>query len=201
MANPPATLPLPIAITPLILIRPYTPTDAPAVAVAANNPLIAANMRNTFPSPYTLSTAENWITIANTPSPIYSSILHYGIFSPDNSQFYGGIGLMPRKDVESHVIEIGYWVGQSAWGRGIATAAVKEMCRWAFREFEGLGRLEGVVFGGNEGSRRVLEKSGFTLEGTRRKAVRKHGVEKDLLVFGLLREDWIVEEVKEVTRG
>lgn len=199
IANPPATIPLPIVVTPLILIRAYIPADAPAVSLAADNPLIAANMRNTFPSPYTLKTALDWITIANTPSPIYSSILHYGIFSPDNAIFYGGIGLMPRTDVESHVMEIGYWIGESAWGKGIATAAVKEMCRWAFKDFEGLRRFEGLVFGGNEGSRRVLEKCGFRLEGTKRKAVRKNGVDRDLLVFGFLREDWLAVEAKEGT--
>ncbi|RKU42827.1 hypothetical protein DL546_006340 [Coniochaeta pulveracea] len=187
VANPPATIPLPIVITPQILIRPYIPADAPAVSLAADSPLIAANMRNTFPSPYTLKAAQDWITIANTPSPVYSTILHYGIFSPDNTHFYGGVGLMPRTDVESHAVEIGYWIGQSAWGRGIATAAVEEVCRWAFKEFEWLGRFEGLVFGGNEASRRVLEKSGFILEGVRRKAVRKHGVDRDVLYSGYIK--------------
>lgn len=181
--------PTPILLLTSCLIRPYTPTDAPATSLAANSPLISRYMRNTFPSPYTLASAENWIRIATTPP-----VLNYAIMSPDNSTFYGGIGLQPRTDVESRTMEIGYWIGEDAWGRGIATEAVREFSRWAFQDIKELLRVEASVFDGNMGSCRVLEKCGYKHEGTRRRAVCKDGVVMDIRVYGLLREECLSEE-------
>lgn len=148
-------------------------------------------MRNTFPSPYTLSDASTWITIASSSS---SPPKHFAILSPDGLTFYGGIGLTPRSDVESRTWEIGYWLAEYAWGRGIGTEVVRAFSRWAFETFAGLGRLEAVVFEGNGGSEKVLERAGYVLEGVRRKAVEKGGRVLDLKVYGLLREECFGEK-------
>ncbi len=96
----------------------------------------------------------------------------------------------PRGDVVAHVLEVAYWVGEGSWGKGVATQALRAYVGWLFETFPKVTRLEGMVFEGNVGSVRVLERVGFVLEGTRRKAAVKNGVVMDVLHFGLLKEEW-----------
>ena len=63
-----------------------------------------------------------------------------------------------------HSAEIGYWLGETFWGCGIATEALNAMSEWAFRELH-LVRLYAKVFARNQASARVLEKAGYVFEG------------------------------------
>jgi RimJ/RimL family protein N-acetyltransferase len=155
------------------------------MALAANNPGIAKNMRNTFPNPYTLDSAKSWIGLSTSASPM----LNFGIHSPDQAQFLGGIGLQPGTDIECRTYKVGYWIAPAAWGKGLATEALVGFCRWTFETFADVLRLEGEVFATNEASARVLTKAGFVHEGTRRGAIWKNGEVLDLKIFGLLREE------------
>lgn len=186
----PTSLPIPppILTLPNCVIRAYHPQDAEQMAVAADSPLIAKNMRNTFPSPYTLDSANSWINLATT-----TPTRNFGIVSPDGQTFLGGVGLRPLVDVECRTYEIGYWIAPAAWGRGLATEAVKGFSRWAFETFEDLLRLEAAVFATNEASEKVLRKCGFVHEGTRRRAIWKNGEVLDLKLYGLLREECLGE--------
>lgn len=192
----PLPIPTPILTLPNCVIRAYHPQDAEDMAVAANSPDIARYMRNTFPSPYTLDSARQWIEIATTttgaPSP-GSPTLNYGIYSPDGRRCLGGIGMRPCRDVECRTYEVGYWIAPAAWGRGMATAALTLFSRWAFETFPEVLRLEAQVFGNNDRSCRVLTKVGFAHEGTRRRAVWKNGEVLDLKIYGLLREECLGE--------
>lgn len=183
----PTAIPVPILQLTKCSIRLYHPSDAPAVAVAANDPDIARFMRNTFPSPYTLLNAEYWISIAGP--------LNFAIFARDEESgedvFAGGIGLRRLLDVESRTMEIGYWLGRAHRGRGIGSEALRAFSRWAFENVEDLLRLEACVFQGNEPSTRLLEKAGYTFEGRRRKAVVKNGVPLDLLMYSLLLDECV----------
>lgn len=180
-----APLPNPILTLPNCLIRPYHPTDASQLATAADNPLIACNMRNTFPSPYTLDSANGWITLATASPPI----LNFAIVGPDGKTFLGGIGLRSLTDIECRTMEVGYWIAEAAWGRGLATEALTAFSRWTFETFGEVLRLEAGVFAPNGASSRVLEKAGFTHEGTRRRAIFKNGKVLDIRIYGLLREE------------
>lgn len=175
----------PILHLPKCIIRPYRPTDAAAIALEANHPEIARFMRNTFPSPYTLRDAEYWLSIA---SPLDFTVI--ARYDDDRGEVLaGGVGLRRLADVESRTMEIGYWLGQAHWGRGIATEALRRFSLWAFENVSDLLRLEACVFGDNPRSAAVLRKVGYTFEGARRKAVVKNGVVLDMMIYSLLREE------------
>ncbi|KAK3341454.1 acyl-CoA N-acyltransferase [Lasiosphaeria hispida] len=190
MTQPSSPFPLPILTLPSCLIRPYHPSDAPALAQHANGLQIARFMTNMFPSPYTLANAEFWINLA-TPATAGSPTLNFAICDPLTNTVCGGIGLKPRTDVEARTMEVGYWLGEAYWGRGIMTDAVVGFVKWVFGNWseEELVRLEAGVFEGNGASAKVLTKAGFVSEGCRRKAGYKAGRAFDISVFGLLRED------------
>ncbi|OTB08553.1 hypothetical protein M426DRAFT_7866 [Hypoxylon sp. CI-4A] len=176
--------PAPIVTTDKCYIRAYAYSDAEAAAAAANHPEIVAYMRNSFPHPYTLESANYWINFALDSDPM----VNFAIFLPDGT-FAGGIGLKPGQDVESRTWEVGYWIAMDHWGRGIARSALEGFSAWAFQKFPELLRLEAGVFGENTASMKVLERVGYTKEGVRRKAVFKKDKIMDLVIYGLLRED------------
>ncbi|OJJ47328.1 hypothetical protein ASPZODRAFT_132324 [Penicilliopsis zonata CBS 506.65] len=179
------------------VIRPYTTEDIESSSHHANNASIARWLRNGFPHPYTVDDARKWIDSVLNSSPMYDYVIAVSD-GTDTDQAkttaIGGIGLKTRSDVNHRTMEIGYWLGEEYWGRGIATGVVKAFSTWTFETFPQIVRLEAEVYEGNEGSARVLTKAGYKLEGRMRKAVEKGGKIMDLLIFGLLREDLKNEE-------
>ena len=100
----------------------------------------------------------------------------------------GSIGLFLGSDVYRRSAELGYWLGEPFWGRGIMTAAVETMCREGFAAW-GIVRIHAEPFARNAASRRVLEKAGFALEGTLRRSVYKNGEMLDSCIYALVREE------------
>ena len=94
----------------------------------------------------------------------------------------GGIGVHRLDDVRRQSAEIGYWLTESCWGRGIATDAVRSMVPAAFEAFD-IVRLEAGIFSSNPSSMRVLEKCGFVREAVHAKAITKNGVLLDEVVY------------------
>lgn len=169
------------------LIRQFnsSPTEEETLSTAANNPRVTQYMTNGFPNPYTIPEAQKWIEFTKSQSPVRD----FAICDAETNSVIGTIGLKPRTDIHHRTMEIGYWVGETHWGKGIATEAVKLFSVWAFANFEHLARLEAEVFEGNDGSKKVLEKAGYVFEGRRRLAVEKHGVLLDTYNYSLLREE------------
>jgi RimJ/RimL family protein N-acetyltransferase len=110
---------------------------------------------------------------------------HFAIV--DGARPIGCIGIIPEDDYRG---ELGLWIGRDFHGRGVGTAAVRLAARHAFEALR-LAKLEAGVFVGNLPSRRIFEKSGFLLEGTIRRAVRKRGRFVDEWLFGLLPEELV----------
>ena len=162
-------------------VRSFRPDDAEALARNANNRNVSRNMRDTFPYPYRLSDAREWIDFATTQSPE----ANFAIAS--DRELIGGIGITLQSDVNRHSAEIGYWLGEPHWGQGIATAALQAMTDWAFAEFD-LVRLYGEVFEWNPASGRVLEKAGYELEGRLRRSIVKDGQVIDALLYAIVRD-------------
>ena len=108
----------------------------------------------------------------------------------------GGIGYTKQSDVQRIGAEVGYWVGQEYWGRGVATAALRLVTEYAFRTDPELRRLYAVPFCSNPPSARVLEKAGYTREGTLRESAIKDGRVLDQWMYAILRP-----ELVEVTGG
>ena len=162
-------------------IRSLTMGDVPSIARYADNLQVSANMRDTFPSPYTLSDAEAWVGFAMGQDPEVS----FAIASPKEA--IGGIGLRLQEDVHRRSAEVGYWLGELFWGRGIATAALKALSEYAFAEFSPV-RLYGYVYESNPASCRVMEKAGFVFEGCLRRSIFKRGRIMDQFLYARVRD-------------
>lgn len=180
-----------------LIIRRLLLSDAPALAAAANHKSIATYMRNRFPSPYTLSDAENFITTSGNSTESYYPG-HVAIFTnslEDNDSsnkplFIGGGAMMLRDDsMYYRTWEVGYWLTPSAQGKGYATEFTEAFVRWSFETWPELNRVEAFVLNRNLGSLRVLQKCGFVKEGIRRGAAEKHGEMLDEVILALLRKD------------
>jgi ribosomal-protein-alanine N-acetyltransferase len=166
---------------PPLLLRPWRAADLDALLRYANNRKIWLNLRDRFPHPYTLRDAQQWIarSAAQSGSPTNFAIEFEG-------GAIGGIGLELLTDVHRFTAEIGYWLGEPFWGRGIATIAATAVTDYAFATLE-LRRLQALAFEWNPASARVLEKAGYTLEGRLRKSIMKDGRVGDALLYARLR--------------
>ncbi len=162
-------------------IRPWTLEDAPALLRLADNPHVAENLRDRFPSPYTPADADEWLTIVTQADPF----LDFAIVVGDSP--IGGIGLALGSDIERVSAEVGYWIGEDHWGRGFATEALRAFIPWALETFA-LTRLFATTFAHHHASRRVLEKAGFELEGVLRRAAIKRGEVLDMALYGFVSE-------------
>ncbi len=164
-----------------VTLRDWAPEDAEALAPLANDRRIWLNLRDAFPHPYGIDDAHRFIAMASAMSPqTYFAILVDGALA-------GGIGYTLRTDVERVGAEVGYWLGARFWGRGIATEAVRQLTALAFDRRPGLERLFALPYANNAASARVLEKAGYTLEGTLRRNCIKDGVVLDSLMYSILR--------------
>ena len=164
------------------VIRSLRTGDAATLARNANNRRIWRNLRDSFPHPYSLDDARQFIArIKDQP--------HETVFAVEvDSQAVGSIGVRLKEDVERVTGELGYWLGEPFWGRGLMTDVVRAFTRFALREFA-LRRLEAWVYEWNPASARVLEKAGYRLEGTLRRSAIKEGQEIDRQLYACLAED------------
>jgi ribosomal-protein-alanine N-acetyltransferase len=160
-------------------LRPWQASDVASLVREANNRNVWLGLRDQFPHPYTPAAARGWIasTLTERPPPMLAIAV--------GGEAVGGIGVVAGRDVNRHTGEIGYWLGESYWGRGIATAAVRGFVPYAASAF-GLRRLHAKIFANNPASCRVLEKCGFVREGVLREHALKDGRYLDEIVYGLL---------------
>lgn len=163
------------------IVRPWRDDDLGSLVRYADNPNVAMNLRDHFPNPYTVADGRIWLEHATA-----EGATHWAI-EVDNHAI-GGIGLMPQDDPDSGTAEIGYWLGEPFWGRGIATAAVRTLSHHALTELN-YQRLFAVVDATNVASRRVLEKAGYQLEGIARQAAYKNGQPIDQALYAATDED------------
>lgn len=168
-------------VTDRCVIRPYTLNDLDALVEHANDPEVAAMLRDRFPHPYTRECGQQFLAAATAQDPPESFAIDV------DGVAIGGIGVHPCDDVMRHSAEIGYWVGRKFWGRGLASAALLAVVGHVFREGR-FCRLNAHTFEGNDASGRVLEKAGFVCEGRLRKAVFKGGRLLNAVLYGLVDE-------------
>ncbi|HEX5130980.1 MAG TPA: GNAT family N-acetyltransferase [Candidatus Krumholzibacteria bacterium] len=163
------------------LLREFRKGDEPSLVRHANNRNIWLNVRDTFPYPYRQADARAWVRLASTDG------LNQ-VFAIDVDGFaIGAIGVHPGQGIYTLSAELGYWLGEEFWNRGIATEAVTAVTAYAFETF-GMVRVYAEVFEWNTASMRVLEKAGFTREGTLRKSVFKNRQIIDQIMFSRIRE-------------
>ncbi len=165
-----------------VTLEPWRREFAPSIARYADNPRVADNLRDIFPCPYALSDAEAYIEECLHTDD--SRELRYAIVV--DGEAAGSITVTPQADVYRRSAELGYWLGEPFWGRGIMTRAVRQACEEAFGRYD-IVRIYAEPYAYNRGSRRVLEKAGFTLEGVLRQSVTKNGQLYDSCIYARLR--------------
>lgn len=162
------------------VLRRWKKGDVKSLVFHANNRKVWINLRDSFPNPYTTRDAKEWIASASKLKPL--TIFAITV----DGLAVGGIGIHPRGDVERRCAEIGYWLGETHWGQGIATEALKAVSDYAFKNFD-LCRLYAPVFAWNPASARVLKKAGYRLEGRLKKSIIKDDKTIDSWLYALVR--------------
>ncbi len=158
-------------------LRPIQRTDLDSLLHHANNPNIAGMLTNRFPYPYTRADGEKFIEFVQAAKPNTSLAIDI------DGNMVGAIGVHQQMDVRCKNAEMGYWLTEPFWGKGIMTRAVVQMLDYGFQNFD-ITRIYACVFEGNEGSKKVLLKAGFEFEGHFSKTIWKNGVALDETVYG-----------------
>jgi len=165
----------------MITIRPWKTDDLTNLVKYANNPDIAKRLTDAFPHPYTEEDGIRFIEMTNKQDPTL-------IFAIDlDGEAIGGIGLHPRQDIDRLNAELGYWLAEPYWGRGIISEVIPMMVKKGFEILQ-IERIYARPFGSNMASQRVLEKSGFRLEARFDKVLIKNNVLEDELIYAIRRK-------------
>lgn len=151
-----------------VFLRPLTDTDKDELTRLANNKKIWDNLRDLMPHPYTTDNAIYFINLAKQEDPQMTFAIEY------SGQFCGVIGLTSQQDVYKKTAEIGYWIGEAFWNKGIATEAVKLITDYGLNQLD-LLRIHTGIFEYNLSSMKVLEKCGYKKDGVFEKSIVKNG--------------------------
>lgn len=173
-------------IGPHATLRPWRQADVPSLVKYANNPNVARQLRDRFPHPYTAADGRQFIQSVAQARPTTTFAIVAG------GEAVGGTGFAPGADVERYSAEVGYWLGEPHWGRGLTAEAVKLLSDYAFATCNML-RLFALPFADNADnaqSIRVLEKAGYTREAILRASSVKHGVARDQALYALVNTNW-----------
>lgn len=162
-------------------LRPFTMNDLDDLIRYANNPNIAKNLTDLFPYPYGREDGKKFIKMTMEQNP--RQVMAIAI----DGEVCGAIGVHPQTDIQRKNAELGYWLAEPFWGKGIITKAVKQMIDYGFKTFD-INRIYARPFGDNRASQRVLEKAGFVLEARFKNTLIKNGVYQDELVYAVRRD-------------
>ncbi len=174
--------PLPILQGERCLLRALVPDDAGALVRHADNPAVARNMFDGFPQPYDLAAATAWATHEANSGEfglIWAIVVDAGLI--------GCIGVVQATGWLRCNAEIGYWIGESYWRRGIMSDAVRQVTDWVFAGVPEITRLHAGIIAGNEGSQAVARHCGYVREGVLPQSAIKDGVVIDRVVWASYR--------------
>ena len=167
----------------LATLRPWRSSDTSSLVTHANNRSVARQLRDRFPHPYTAADARQFIQSVADARPTTSFAIAVA------GEAVGGIGFSPGADVERYSAEVGYWLAEPFWGRGIAPEAVRLVSEYAFGTCNML-RLFALPFADNTQSIRVLDKAGYTQDAILRAASVKDGVARDQALYSRINPAW-----------
>lgn len=161
-----------------VKLRPWTINDLDVLVKLANNKNIAQYMADVFPHPYTIETGKKFIEFATTVSTSKIFAITF------NSNIVGSIGLHLQNDILKKNAEIGYWLAEEYWGKGIMNEAINQIVNYGFKELD-IVRIFARIYGINKASQKVIQKSNFKLEATFEKTIYKNDVFLDELIFAI----------------
>jgi RimJ/RimL family protein N-acetyltransferase len=165
-------------------IRKWKLSDAKDLASVISNKKIQDNLRDGLPYPYTEQDATDYISAMLSEDE--NETFAFAI-TTDNKAI-GSIGAFRQKNIHKHTAEIGYYIAEEYWGKGLMTEAVKQICSYIFDK-SNIVRIYAEPFSYNKASCRVLEKAGFLYEGTLRSNAIKNGKTIDMLMYSRLKTD------------
>lgn len=166
-------------------IRKWMQSDAADLATALSNKKVQDNLRDGLPYPYTKQDAANFIytMLSSNENDVFS----FAICAGDKA--IGSIGVFRQSNIHRLTAEMGYYIAEDYWGRGIMTEVVKKTCGYVF-EHSDIIRIFAEPFDYNIASCRVLEKAGFQYEGTLRSNAIKNGNILNMKMYSLLRTNY-----------
>ncbi len=165
-------------------IRRWELSDARDLATALSNKKIQDNLRDGVPYPYTEKDGKEFIStmlVANENDTFAFAITV-------NGKVIGSIGAFRQTNIHNKTAELGYYIAEEYWGKGIMTEAVKQLCDYVFSHTD-IIRIYAEPFSYNIGSCRVLEKAGFQYEGTLRSNALKNGNVLDMKMYSKLKTE------------
>lgn len=165
------------------VLREWRPEDKTALAALLNNRKILDNLRDGLPYPYTERDAEDFIAAMRLSDR--TKTFAFAIAAGD--ALAGSIGVFRCENIHARTAEMGYYIGETYWGRGLATSAVRQVCDFVF-EHTDIIRIFAEPFAQNTASCRVLEKAGFQPEGILRSNAVKNGKILDMKLYALVKE-------------
>ncbi|GAB7129546.1 GNAT family N-acetyltransferase [Silvimonas sp. JCM 19000] len=178
---------LPVLLTPRLLLSAFTAADADRIGQFAGDFGVAEMLVNT-PHPYPDGMAEAWVD-THAAHWAQGNALYLAVRDRRDGLMLGCVEL---HDIQpDHRAELGYWIAQPYWGHGYATEAAMAMVIYAFEHLQ-LQRLDATAFARNAPSIRILQRLGFSSEGLRPGYTRSIAGLEDVLLWGLLREDFLL---------
>ena len=165
-------------------IRRWELSDARDLATALSNKKIQDNLRDGLPYPYTEQDGKEFISamLAANENDTFAFAITV------NGKVIGSIGAFRQGNIHRQTAELGYYIAEEYWGKGIMTEAVKQLCDYVFSNTD-IIRIYAEPFAYNIGSCRVLEKAGFQYEGTLRSNALKNGNVLDMKMYSKLKTD------------
>ena len=165
-------------------LRHWKIEDAPSLATAINNKNVLDNLRDGIPYPYTEKDAEEFIrtTLSAEKNMQYAFAITY------DGKVIGCIAVFRKENVHRFTAELGYYIAEPYWGRGIMTEAVRQMIIYVFENTD-IVRIFAEPYTFNKASCRVLEKAGFQFEGTLRKNAIKNGQFIDMRMYAMTKDE------------
>jgi len=159
-----------------VTLREWKKSDAEELAKIANNKKIWDNVRDRLPYPYTKKDAKEWLSLVRQQERTTTFCVEA------DGAMAGSVGFTMKEDVYRKSVEIGYFIAEKFWGKGIATEAIRQLVEYIEKNFD-VVRIYAEVFEYNKASMKVLEKNGFYLECIRKKAAIKNNVILDDYVW------------------
>lgn len=165
------------------ILREWKIEDINDLTYLANNKKISDNLRDMFPYPYTQKDAGNWINfVLSNNHPVTNFVISY------QGQFAGSFGILFKEDIYRFNAEIGYWLGEKFWNKGIISEAIVLGTSYIFKNFN-IERVYAEPFADNHGSRKALEKAGFKLDVIFKNYVVKNNQIKDSCIYSILKKE------------
>lgn len=167
-----------------IKIRKWELSDAKDLSAALSNKRIQDNLRDGLPYPYTEQDGKEFISamLAADENDTFAFAITV------SGKVIGSIGAFRQGNIHRKTAELGYYIAEEYWSKGIMTEAVKQLCDYVFSHTD-IIRIYAEPFAYNIGSCRVLEKAGFQYEGTLRSSAVKNGNVQDMKMYSKLRTE------------